>query len=92
MHSSSQPLEKILELFVAMPRVQLALVALFIVFSVLAGNAVFLFHYRRVGKPLRSLFNPASFPLLNLNAREWLLLIGVFVVSLAIGALAVFSG
>jgi hypothetical protein len=93
MQSSPQPLEKILEVLAAMPHYQVALVVLFLVFSVVAINSVFALHYRRVGKPvLRSLFNPASFPLLNFNAREWLLLGGAFVLSMAIGVLAVLSG
>lgn len=75
-----------------MPNLQALFVVLFFVFSILAGNAVFALHYRRVGKPvLRSLLNPASFPLLKFNALEWTLLIIVLAISIGFGALAVLS-
>ena len=93
MQITQQPLEKLLEMLAAMPYLQAMLIVLFFVFSVVAGNAVFALHYRRVGKPvMRSLFNPLSFPLLNFNTREWLLLLSVQAVALGIGILAVQSG
>jgi hypothetical protein len=93
MQSSSQPFERILEVFSAMPDLQALFVVLFFVFSIVAGNAVFALHYRRIGKPvLQSLLNPTSFPLLRFNAREWILLLIVFAISLGLGALAALSG
>ncbi|UNP29296.1 hypothetical protein [Lysobacter gummosus] len=86
-------LQRFEEAFTAMPDIQTALIVLFFAFSVVAGNAVFALHYRRVGKPvLRSLFNPTSFPLLNFNTREWLLLLSVAAVSIGIIVLAALSG
>jgi hypothetical protein len=93
MQSASQPLAKALEAFAAIPNLQAALIVLFVVFSVVAGNAVFALHYHRVGKPVwKSLFNPRSFPLLHLNSREWLMLLSVFVASMGIGLLTVIAG
>ena len=93
MKITPQPLEDIFGRFAAIPHLQVVLVILFVVFFLVASNAVFAIHYRRVGKPvIRSLFNPASFPLFNFNAREWLLLLVVCLVSFAIGIVAVLSG
>lgn len=88
-----QPIQKTLDVLASMPDRQTALVILFFAFSVIAGNAVFALHYRRVGKPvLRSMLSPTSFPLLDFNARERLLLAAVFGVSMAIAMLAILSG
>ncbi|HET9031827.1 MAG TPA: hypothetical protein VFN25_02870, partial [Dokdonella sp.] len=44
MQSASQPLEKALEAFAAIPNLQAAFIVLFVVFSVVAGNAVVALH------------------------------------------------
>ena len=65
----------------------------FAVFSIVAGNGVFALHYRRVGKPvLKSILNPASFPILNFNRLEWILLVSSLAISMAIGIAAARSG
>lgn len=88
-----ESIDKTLNALASMPGLQTALVILFFAFSVIAGNAVFALHYRRVGKPvLKSMLSLTSFPLQNFNAREWFLLAGVFAISMAIGVLAVLSG
>ena len=75
-----------------MSNLQTALIVLFFVLSIGAGNGVVWLHYRRVGKRRRSLFNIADYPLFHFNAREWLLFLGVFAVSIGIGVLAFLSG
>jgi hypothetical protein len=93
MEMSMQAWERTLQALASMSDKQAALVVLFFVFSLVAGNGVVALHYRRVGKPvLRSLLSPTSFPFLNFNAREWLMLAGVFVSSMAIIMLAVLWG
>jgi hypothetical protein len=88
-----QSIDKTLNALASMPGLQAALVILFFAFSVIAGNAVLALHYRRVGKPvLKSIFSLGSFPLADFNAREWLLLAGVFAISMAIVALAALLG
>jgi hypothetical protein len=77
----------------SLPGSQAVLIAAFVAFSTIAGNAVFALHYRRVGKPVfRSLLNPMSFPMGDFNARERFLLAGVFAVSFVLVVLAVEAG
>jgi hypothetical protein len=75
-----------------MSNLQTALIVLFFVFSIGAGNGIVWLHYRRVGKRCRLRFSITDFPLFHFNAREWLLFLGVFAVSIGIGVLAVLSG
>jgi uncharacterized membrane protein len=75
-----------------MSNLQVLLFVLFFVVAIVGGNGVFLLHYRRVGKSPKFFFNLTDFPLLRFNAAEWLLLLGVTVVALGIGILAVLSG
>ncbi|RBP40419.1 hypothetical protein DES53_108126 [Roseimicrobium gellanilyticum] len=76
-----------------MPGTQEMLIVLFLAFATIAGNAVFALHYRRVGKPVfKSLFNPRSFPIGDFNAREWMMLVGVFAVSFVLIVLIAKAG
>ena len=93
MKDSPPGLADFLELFAAMPPRQTTLFIAFAVFSIVAGNGVFALHYRRVGKPvLKSILNPASFPILNFNRLEWILLVSSLAISMAIGIAAARSG
>lgn len=82
-----------MNMFDGMPPLQLALVIFLFVFSIGAGNAVVALHYRRVGKPiLKSMLNPTSFPVRNFNAKEWLMLAGVFAISMVLIVLVAHAG
>ena len=84
---------KISDMFAAMPPLQLALFISWVIFSTVAVNAVFALHCRRVGKPvLKSMLTLFSFPILDFNAKEWLLLVGAFSISLLLMVLAVRFG
>ena len=81
------------DVFAAMPPLQLGLFISLFVFAIVAGNAVFALHYRRVGKPiLTSMLDLTSFPILDFNTKEWLLLAGVFSISMLLIFLAAHSG
>lgn len=93
MDKTQQSLQSILDALLAMPAAQAVFLMTFLVFLIVAGNAVFALHYRRVGKPVvKSILDPTSFPLFNFNARELLLLAGVLVLSAILGLLAVWAG
>ena len=93
MDTTQQPLQGVLEVLRTMPALQVVFLVAFIVLFVVGGNAVFALHYRRVGKSVvKSILDPSSFPLVNFNARELLLLVGVFVLSGVLGVLAVMAG
>ena len=93
MNTASPSPAHVFESFAAMPPRQLALVIAFFVVGAVTVNGVFALHYRRVGKPvLKSLFNPMSFPILDFDRREWLLLAASFILSMAIGIAAALSG
>lgn len=87
-----EPVAAIVDVIGKIPGSQAILVCLFLVFSIVAGNGVFILHFRRRGRSAWSIFDPSSFPLFKFNGIEWLLLALVFLVSLAIGMLAVSAG
>lgn len=77
----------------SVPGSQALLLVLFLAFSIVSINGVFALHYRRVGRPVfKSILSPASFPILDFNAREWMLLAIALALSLGLGALAVLAG
>lgn len=78
------------EIFGAMPRLQLAFLALAAVTWLVGANVLVAFHYRRLGKPAWSGFRPFAFPFKNFNAREWLILVVLMVISLTFGGIAIF--
>jgi len=53
----------------------------------IGANILVASHYRRVGKPWWSGFKPLAFPFNDFNAREWLVLLGLLVVSLSLFAI-----
>lgn len=90
---ASNPWQAIMESLWSMPAAQAALFVLFLAVAVVGGNGVFALHYRRVGKPvLKSIFDPRSFPIADFNGREWLMLAGVFALSMILGVCAVHAG
>jgi len=53
----------------------------------IGANILVASHYRRVGKPWWSGFKPFAFPFNDFNAREWLVLLGLLVMSLSLFAI-----
>lgn len=85
MNTISQIWQSLVDSLQSMPGAQAVLIAVLVVFVVVAGNGVFASHYRRVGKPmLKSILDPRSFPILNFNRREVAMLAAVFAVSIVL--------
>jgi hypothetical protein len=76
------------EIFANMPGLQLLFLGLFAATWLIGGNIVVARHYRRMGKPAWSGFKPFAFPFKDFNAREWLSLLVLAIVSLTFGAIA----
>ena len=55
---------------------------------IVGGNVLVARHYRRMGKSAWSGLKPLAFPWKDFNAREWLSLLVLAMVSLAFGAIA----
>lgn len=79
---------EVLEIFANMPRLQLVFLGLLAATWLIGGNIVVARHYRRMGKPAWSGFEPFAFPFKDFNAREWLSLLVLAIASLAFGAIA----
>lgn len=67
----------VIQLFSAMPGLQLLFLVLAALTWLGGGNILVAYHYRRVGKPAWSGFKPFAFPFRHFNAKEWLVLAGL---------------
>jgi hypothetical protein len=81
----------VFEMFANMPGLQLLFLALLAATWLIGGNIVVARHYRRVGKSSWSGFKPFAFPWKDFNAREWLSLLVLAIVSLTSGAITAIS-
>jgi len=85
-------IEALLLAFGAMPVGQLVFFALFAGTWLIGGNVLIASHYKRIGKHWASGFKPFAFPFKDFNAKEWQLLLGLAVMSLAFLAIAMSLG
>lgn len=83
-------LSQLFDMFAAMPGLQLVFLGLMAVTWLIGGNVLVAFHYRRVGKSAWSGFRPFAFPFKDFNAKEWLILAVLAVVSLTFGGIVLF--
>lgn len=74
--------------FLGLPKAQLLFGALFMLTSAIGGNLVFHLHKRRTGKKSSLVENPFAH-MANFNAKEWLWLALVVLLSIAFLVLAV---
>ena len=81
-HQKPHTFSDILELLLAMPGLQVVLVALAAITWLIGGNVLVAFHYRRLGRSVWSGFRPFAFPFKDFNAREWLILALLLVLSI----------
>ena len=71
-----------------MPGLQLAFLVVAVVTWLGGGNILVAYHYKRVGKSPWSGFKAFSFPFRHFNAKEWLILAGLAVLTFTFLALA----
>jgi hypothetical protein len=71
---------------------QVFFLVLFAVTWLVGGNILVASHYRRLGKSPWSGFRPFAFPFANFNAREWLILMGLALLSMIFGAISLSLG
>jgi hypothetical protein len=71
-----------------MPGVQIIFLGLFAATWLIGANVLVAQHYRRMGKSPWSGFQPFAFPFKDFNAKEWLTLFALAVLSLSFGAIA----
>ena len=76
-------------MFAAMPGLQLVFLALASVTWLIGGNILVALHYRRLGKSAWSGFRPFAFPFKDFNAKEWLVLTFLLVLSLTFVGIAI---
>jgi len=74
--------------FLNLPKTQLLFCFLFMLTSAIGGNLVFHLHKRRTGKKSSLVENPFAH-MANFNAKEWLWMALVVVLSILFGVLAV---
>jgi hypothetical protein len=77
------------QMFANLPGLQLLFLALFAATWLIGGNIVVARHYRRMGKSAWSGFKPFASPWKDFNAREWLTLLALAIVSFTFGAIAI---
>jgi len=70
----------------SMPTLQLVLVVLSAVAWLIGGNAVFVLHLRRMGRPWWHIFKPGLLLSVKFNRTERLLFASAFAASVALGA------
>jgi hypothetical protein len=70
------------------PGLQIVFLGLFAATWLIGGNVLVAQHYRRMGKSPWSGFQPFAFPFKDFNAKEWLTLFALAVLSLSFGAIA----
>ena len=80
---------ELFEMVASMPRPQLLFLGLFTATWLIGGNILVALHYRRMGKSAWLGFRPFAFPWKDFNAREWLTLLLLAVVSLIFVAIAI---
>jgi hypothetical protein len=80
---------EVFEMFANLPGLQLFFLALFAATWLLGANILVARHYRRMGKSAWSGFKPFAFPWKDFNAKEWLTLLALAVVSLTFLAMAI---
>ena len=80
------------EVFGRMPTDQLILLAAAAILWIGGGNVLFQMHNRRLGKKWWQALNPLAPPFKDFNTREWLILGGLLVGSMGLGALAISLG
>jgi hypothetical protein len=78
--------------FASMPTNQVALLVLAAIVWLGGGNLLVARHYVRRGESPWSGFKPLSFPFAKFNTLEWLALLGLAVLTLSLGALAISFG
>jgi hypothetical protein len=89
MPDQAPSVREVFEIFANMPGLQILFLGLFAATWLIGGNIVVARHYRRMGKSGWSGFNPFAFPWKDFNAREWLSLLALAIVSLTFCAIAV---
>ena len=80
---------RMLEIFAAMPGPQLCFLGLAVLTWLVGGNVLVAFHYRRLRRSAWSGFRPFAFPFKEFNAKEWLVLAVLAILSLTFGAIAI---
>ena len=78
--------------FASMSAIQVLFLVLAVIVWLGGGNLLVARHYVRRGKSPWSGFKPFAFPFAYFNASEWLTLLGLAVLSLSLGALAISFG
>jgi hypothetical protein len=72
-----------------MPGMQIVFLGLFAATWLIGANVLVAQHYRRIGKSPWSGFQPFAFPFKDFNAKEWLTLFALALLSLSFGAIAI---
>jgi hypothetical protein len=80
------------DVFAGMPTIQLLLLSAAAVLWMGGGNLLFYLHNRRLGKKWWQALNPFDPPFKDFNVTEWLILGGLVLSSLGLGALAISYG
>ena len=78
----------ILEMSEKIPALRLVFFALCAITWLIGGNILVALHYRRMGKSVWSGFKSFAFPWKDFNAKEWLVLLALAVVTFIFGAIA----
>jgi hypothetical protein len=81
-------LSQFMTIFVNIPLGQMVFFALFAGTWLIGGNIIVARHYKRLGKSPWFGFKPFAYPFTNFNAKEWLALAVLAVMSLTFGAIA----
>lgn len=87
-HLEPPSFSRIFEMYARMPRLQLLFLGLAAITWLGGANVLVAFHYRRLGKSAWSGFRPFAFPWKDFNAIEWLVLLALAALTLALMAIA----
>jgi hypothetical protein len=75
--------------FVKAPALQNLYLGLAAFTWLVGGNILTALHFKRLKKPWWSEFRPFSFPFKDFNTREWLTLLGLWVLTAYFGVMAI---
>ena len=91
--SSSEPsVARVVDMLAALPVGQMVLLGFCAATWLIGGNVVISLHYRRIGKHWASGLKPFAFPFKDFNAKEWVLLLIVFVIAMLFGIACIAYG
>jgi hypothetical protein len=88
---STQPLSPdfFVQAFSTMPAGQIIFLALAAITWLIGSNVLVSYHYKRLGKSWASGFKPFVFPFTKFNAKEWLILFILFLLTAFFGITAI---